>query len=185
MFCNFNICEIQFYEVWIIFWCGNFPNIQYPNRQLPKSILTAALGSQCSLLRLRRPNLTFGKITLEKLPFGKLPLGKLLFGKLSLGKSLFGKYLPPTDHCIPKFPSTCIVKKKGSEGTKKSFLKLLFKKILSPKILAINFYKNCRGKNFVIINAPCLTQNFLGLKEFIKCRLTNPLIMECRRYLAF
>ena len=87
----------------------------------------------------------------------------------------------------PSFPAhTFIIKKKESEGPKKKVFKLLFEKILYPKILAIYDYENFRIKNFVIINArPCLTQNFGELKEFIKCRLTNTLILECRRYLAF
>ena len=67
-----------------IFPSCNLPNVQIPQRQLPKSALavvfitqpvwveplgplTAALGPHCSLRRLRRPNLTFGKLPLGKL----------------------------------------------------------------------------------------------------------------------
>ena len=57
----------------------NFPNVQFSKRQLPKSVLAAALGPlACSSLsarsplqpvapQLRRPNLTFGKLPLNKL----------------------------------------------------------------------------------------------------------------------
>ena len=58
-------------------WSGNFPNVQFPKRQLPKSVLTTTLGSHacssrsarphCSLRILRGSNLTFGKLTLGKL----------------------------------------------------------------------------------------------------------------------
>ena len=50
--------------------------MQFPKRQLPKSVraaafgpqpvLAAALGLHCSLRRLRWPNLTFGKLPLGK-----------------------------------------------------------------------------------------------------------------------
>ena len=35
----------------------------------------------CSLRRLRGPNLTFGKLLLEKIAYGKVPLGKKPLGK--------------------------------------------------------------------------------------------------------
>ena len=91
-----------------IFPSGNFPNVKFTKRQLPKSvlatalsshpvlaallgpwpILAAALGSHCSPRRLRGPNLTFGKLPLRKLHIWEL----LLLGKIPLGKYLIPIY---------------------------------------------------------------------------------------------
>ena len=60
------------------FLSGNFPSLLQPQRSTLQPVLAAALGTQahpncssqpswCSLRRLRRANLTFGKLTLEKL----------------------------------------------------------------------------------------------------------------------
>ena len=59
-----------------IFPSGNFSNVQFLKRQHPKSILAAAPAPlahpscsarpHCSLGRLRAPNLTLGKMPLEK-----------------------------------------------------------------------------------------------------------------------
>ena len=53
----------------------------FPKWQLPKSVLAAALGPHCSLRRLRRPNLTFGK-----LPLGKLHSWEVATWEAALGK---------------------------------------------------------------------------------------------------
>ena len=64
----------------------NFANVQFPKWELPKSILAAALSrlshpsrstrTHCSLWRLRRSNLNFGKLHIWEVALGKLSLGK-------------------------------------------------------------------------------------------------------------
>ena len=95
-----------------IFPSDNFP-VQFPERQLPKSVLAAALGllvsssrsalplthpsrsasppPHCRLRRPRRPNPSLGK----------LQLGKLKLWKLSIGKSPMRKYL--SENAFTKF----------------------------------------------------------------------------------
>ena len=68
-----------------IFPSGHFPNVQFPKRQLPKSVLAAALSSYCSLQCLRRPNLTFGKLSLGKFHIKKVATSEILTWKVTLG----------------------------------------------------------------------------------------------------
>jgi len=76
-----------------IYPSANFQNVQFPKRQLPNSVLAAALGPQpvlavvlsspshCNLRRLRGPNLTFRK----------LPPGKLHILEVAAWENIFGK----------------------------------------------------------------------------------------------
>jgi len=56
---------------------GSFPKVQFPKRQITKSILASVLSPNCSLRRLRGPNLTFGKLQLGKLHFWEVAIGKV------------------------------------------------------------------------------------------------------------
>ena len=64
-----------------IFPSCNFPNVHIPERQLPKYVLDAALGPSCRLLRLRKPNIIFGKLLLGKLHIWEVALGNIPKGK--------------------------------------------------------------------------------------------------------
>ena len=66
-----------------IFTSGNFPNVEFTKRQLPKSVLAAAIGPHCSLRRLRGPNLTCGKLLLGKLHIWESPLEKCLWESIT------------------------------------------------------------------------------------------------------
>ena len=76
----------------------NFPSLSQTQRLTPQPVLAAALGPfahpsrnirpNCSLRRLKMPNLPLGSCRLGSRTFGKLPLGKLSLGKSSLGKFL-------------------------------------------------------------------------------------------------
>ena len=75
---------------------GNFPILQFPKRQLPKSVLAAKLGppvcsvrsAQTSAYPSRRPHCSLRRLRWSNLTFGKLPPGKLSLGKSPLGKSI-------------------------------------------------------------------------------------------------
>ena len=89
--------------------------MQFPKRQLPKSVLAAALGPQpvlaaalgplahpsrsarphCSLRRLRGPNLTFGKLPLGKLHIWEVATWEIVTWEVALGKMPLLKYLTP------------------------------------------------------------------------------------------
>ena len=69
------------------FLTSYFQCLLQPQRSAHYSVLAAMLGPHCSLRRLRRPNLTFGKLSL-----GKLHIWEVAFGKMSLGKYLNTDY---------------------------------------------------------------------------------------------
>ena len=89
---------------------GKFLNVQFPKRQLAKSILTAALGPQpvlaaalgplaaalcpshCSPRRLKGPNLPFGKLPLGKLHIQEAATWKIATWEVALRKVPLRKY---------------------------------------------------------------------------------------------
>ena len=92
-----------------IFPSGNFPNVIFPKWQLPMSlsqpqiqasslfqlhiwalqlILAAVLGPHCSLRRLRRPNLTFRKLSLGKLQIWEVSTWEIVTCEVAIGKYL-------------------------------------------------------------------------------------------------
>ena len=71
----------------------NFPNVQFPKRQLPKSVQAAALAPpRLSSRGARLPaahqrhNLTFGKLSLEKLHIWEVATWEIVTWKVTLGK---------------------------------------------------------------------------------------------------
>ena len=82
---------------------ANFPSLSWPQR-LPHAQpnlaaalgpLGAALGPHSSLRRLRRPNLTFGKLPLGKLHIWEVSTWEIVTREVALGKMPLGKYLRP------------------------------------------------------------------------------------------
>ena len=82
-----------------IFPSGNFLTVQFTKRQLPKSVLTTALGPLASSCRGARPNKprplplqsaapnqTFGKLPLEKLNIWEVAPLEIVTWKVALGK---------------------------------------------------------------------------------------------------
>ena len=65
----------------------------------------SAVDSQCILWRLRRPNLTFGKHNAWEVALWEIVTWEVAIWEIITW-----------DHCIPKFPSIYIIKKKGSDG---------------------------------------------------------------------
>ena len=57
---------------------GIFPSQSLPQRSAPLAHPSQSVGPNCSLRRLRCPNLTCGKLLLMILSLGKLPLRKYL-----------------------------------------------------------------------------------------------------------
>ena len=68
---------------------GIFPGVNFPNMQLPKSVLATALGPYCSLGHIGRPHPTF-----EKLPHGKFSLGKIPITRFGIWEHF---YLRPAE----------------------------------------------------------------------------------------
>ena len=89
---------------------GTFPNVQFFKRQLPKSVLVAALGPSMFKPRRSAPkpqcsfpiaacgaseSLTFGKLPLGKLHIWEVATGKIDAWQVDFGKIPLGKYLTP------------------------------------------------------------------------------------------
>ena len=58
----------------------------FRKRQLPKSVRAAVLSPVCILLRLRRPNLAFGKLPLGKLHNLEIATWEIVTWEVALGK---------------------------------------------------------------------------------------------------
>ena len=82
---------------------GNFPSLSFTQRQVRQPFLTAALGPQthpsrsarslCSLRRLRKPNISFGKLLLGKMYIWEVATLEIVTWEVALGKMPLEKYL--------------------------------------------------------------------------------------------
>ena len=76
----------------------NFQDYPYRSARPPSRfwhILAVALGLQCSLWRLRWPNLAFGKLPLYKLRIWEVSTWEVALGKMSLGKYQLHQFIMP------------------------------------------------------------------------------------------
>ena len=94
--------------------------MQFPKKQLPKSILAAALGPHSSLRCLRGPKQTFGKLPLGKFHIWKVAPLEVVTWEVSLGK------VPVTDCILTDTKNKPVDKVKPRANASARFQQLIY-----------------------------------------------------------